>query len=514
MTLTNSALLDLANGLGITREQLVATERPDEIRHQFAVSLTHMNALDRIAIRKALTDYGEAFSLEFRTGDLIEISIDSSSTDKEIGEFLAGVSHDYDVVLRVNKSLLLDRLDLLKPSVEVRLFFFTDALSKQFRRGLTWLETGLWREVSRPLRVYVLDSATLLVGPWLSITNLSQPDPGHFGSDSPGRVERIAKQRDRYIGWDEQWVRALTPSHLRVAGESDHADIRSLADGQFIALAALYLCDRARSRSRTDGGREIRAEFRGQAHVAVVPMEEGVEIPGMAEDDLDSVASLVDWVYAVDQTIGKDWVSDRLPFAQTRVAQMLEGRPDDARFRAFAESAQYLVEGVEWQWKAFIEGRISAYLENRKELESIVGDTVVSFRERASELVKGLSDNILAAVGVLVGSFIAAGFSDPFNENLFRIGVIVYGIYVLVFPGAIGLISSSVRFRSARSDFDERMKSYKRLLGSEVDGVVGTRVADASRDYWIWTAVVAVLYVAIVIAAFIAADRVPDLIQT
>jgi hypothetical protein len=121
---------------------------------------------------------------------------------------------------------------------------------------------------------------------------------------------------------------------------------------------------------------------------------------------------------------------------------------------------------------------------------------------------------MLAAIGVLVGTFIAATFDDPFNAALFRIGITIYGVYLLVFPGLIGLSSHSIRFISAKTDFDERMKSYTRLLGSEVKDVVGRRIDRATRDYWLWTALVGIVYIGVAIASFIAADRIPPFIKS
>lgn len=507
-------LVALAAALAIDRPALVGVELPDGIRHQFSVPLAPIKELQPATIQAAIDEYGDSFSLDFRAGDLIEITIDSRTAPDQIIDFVARASSGYDVVLRVDKTRLLRGLGLLDPDRETRLYLFTDALCALLQRGLAEFESELWRLPSRPLRIYVADCDASLKGPWLAIAGLGEPSTeAIWEEDEAARSARVLDQRNRFIGWDEQWVQALTPAHLRLDGETGHPRLGSLVHGQFVALAILFLCDRARSRTGPDGIKEIRAEFRGQAHVTVIPLIEGAGIEDLGREELKAISALVEWVYSIDETTERDWVADRLPFVQTRVAQLLEGRPEEARLAAFTTDARYLIEGLEWQWKAFIEGRISAYLENRKDLEALIGDTVVTFRERASDLVKGLSDNMLAAVGVLVGSFIAAAFADPFNEDLFRIGIIVYGIYLLVFPGLMGMLAHSVRFASAHSDFDERISSYQKLLGSEVDKLVGSRVANATRDYWIATVVVALLYVVVGIAAFYAADKVPSLIN-
>ena len=513
LTIRNEPLVSLGVTLGIERDQMVAWERPDLIHRQFTVPVEAMRGLEYSVIQAARDEYGGAFSLEFRTGDLIDIRIDAATTPDKIRGFLAGTSTGHDVVIRVGKVELLARLGLDDSSVETRLFFFTDALCALLKRGLTAVESDLWETPTKGLRIYLMDSESALVGPWLSIVSIDRPASEPPSAGEVARAQRIGMERDRYIGWDDAFVQNLTPAQLHVSGESDNAELVDITCGQFVSLSSLYLCDRARAIVRRDGGREIRAEFRGQAHVAMIPIEDGAPLSGVDQSDLGSVAELTDWVYSADPATGNDWIADRLPFVQTRVAQLLEGRPESGRLKAFTDSARYLVEGLEWQWKAFIENRISAYLENRKELEGLVGDTVVDFRERASELVKNLSDSILAAVAVMVGTFIAAAFDKPFNEDLFRIGMIAYAAYVLIFPGILGVASSAARFRSARADFDHRMTSFRRLLGDEADDAVGGRVEQAGNGYLMWGVTVSVLYAVVTVAAFVAADRIPDLVS-
>lgn len=130
-----------------------------------------------------------------------------------------------------------------------------------------------------------------------------------------------------------------------------------------------------------------------------------------------------DWCYRRAGTAEPDWVSDRLPFIQTRVAQTLEPHPEEGRLAALAHAMPYLLEGIEWHWKAFIEGKVGEYLTGVQQVETTVADTVTSFADRSASLAKSLSDTILAAVAVLIGSFIAAAFKEPFDETLFRIGV-------------------------------------------------------------------------------------------
>jgi hypothetical protein len=111
---------------------------------------------------------------------------------------------------------------------------------------------------------------------------------------------------------------------------------------------------------------------------------------------------------------------------------------------------------------------------------------------------------------VLVGSFIAAAFKDPFNAALFRIGVMTYAGYVVLFPGLVGLLASHLDLRAARAQFDRRRERFKEtLLPEKVGSIVGTQVTDAERAFYQWLWTVAGCYLLAVTAAIAAALFVP-----
>ncbi len=172
-----------------------------------------------------------------------------------------------------------------------------------------------------------------------------------------------------------------------------------------------------------------------------------------------------------------------------------------------------LFDGIKWQWKAFIQGKVRDYLDREQQVEAVVSDAVGAFADRTAELVKALSETILAAVAVLVGSFAAAAFSTPFNATVFRIGVLTYAAYAVLFPGVIGLLASVDNLRSARREFEARSRSFNETLyPDKVTDIVGSRVAAAQSRYYRWFCFIAFVYLAVAIAATVAAAVVPDFV--
>ena len=139
--------------------------------------------------------------------------------------------------------------------------------------------------------------------------------------------------------------------------------------------------------------------------------------------------------------------------------------------------------------------------------------TVAAFAERTAALTKSLTDTILAAVAVLIGSFIAAAFATPFNATLFRIGVLTYAGYVSYFLEQSASSRALAPYGVARAEFNTRIGQFNEILFPEnVSDIVGSRVSDAQRSYYRWLSFVAVTYVAVAIAAGVGAAQIPNLI--
>jgi hypothetical protein len=173
-------------------------------------------------------------------------------------------------------------------------------------------------------------------------------------------LARVALRRNDYVGWDGELSTSLTPAHVRRAPGGVPGSLGSRLDAMVVGLGAMYLCDRARYVVRPDSGAFVQAEYRGREHVAFVPFEWTTAPPGVEAKHVDAVAAVVDWCYeAVPERPATDMVGDRLPFVQTRVAQLLEGRAEQDRFAGLAVAMPAIDEGVRWHWRSFVEGRVN-----------------------------------------------------------------------------------------------------------------------------------------------------------
>jgi len=519
LSASSASLADLCRQLGIDTQQLAEVESTDGLAHTFPVGAADAARLDLAIVRTFVDDWGDTARIEIRTGDLTEIVVDEGVTDGDITSFIqsAASGGPYEAVVKVDKARLVGTIAGPAPTRTVHVFLFAATLSHTLARGLAHFETAVWTDASTPLVIGVLDTDISLRGTYLTILGGASLNEVSVAARLP-RVDAdfgaVIESRDRYIGWDSAWARSLTPWHFDVVGTSADRELYSMLRAQLVKLAVLFTCDRARSRPTAIPPGEILAEYRGREHVAVMPIDERAPLD-CTDEESAAVLRAVTWCYERHGGEGQpDWVSDRLPFVQTRVAQSLEPHPAEERLVVFTRAMPHLLEGIEWHWKAFIEGKVSEYLDRVQQVETFVSDTVTAFADRTAALVKGLTETILAAIAVLIGSFIAAAFETPFNAALFRIGVLTYAGYVLLFPGAVSLVASVSNLRSARAEFDTRLTRFNETLYPEkVTEIVGNRVNDAQSAYYHWLTVVAFAYVIVAIAACFAAATIPDVIR-
>lgn len=514
LTLSAATLVGLCGLLGVGADRLAAVEGPDSLAHEFPVTATAAAALDAPTVHAFTGRFGDAARIELRTGDLTEITITSGLTDEELRAFTAraAVGGPYEAHVLVDKTALAARLAGATPARGVRLFLFAEALRRALARGITRFEEEVWPDATAPLLIAIADTDIDLRGPWLAVLGGASlpavPDVAAARSDAPD-VSALLAARDRHVGWDTRWTRQLTPWHFDLTGNCADQDLHRLLRAQLVKLVVLFTCDRARAQAVDGPLPLIRAEYRGREHVAVIVIaeQEGLDASG---NETRAVLDVADWCYRRSgDGDGPDWVSDRLPFVQTRIAQTLEPHPEPQRLTALVRSMPYLLEGIEWHWKAFIEGKVGEYLAGVQQVEDTVAETVTSFAERTAGLAKSLSEAMLAAVAVLVGSFIAAAFRDPFNATLFRISVRVYAAYLVVFPGAFGSFAAHRNLRAARAGYDARIVRFRETVYTgKVDEITGTRVCAAQRSFYRWLIVVAVVYVAIAAIAWTSADAV------
>jgi len=516
--LTNPAnpLLTFGEALGIALDVWENNESLNQIEYtdyNFSQLMAKKLTIDLItSLRDA---YGDALTCSFRLGDLPVLDINLDTDAKSLEGFRDTIRDSPTIVFKfiLNKKQLIENWLWVEPDYRVFFYLFPNALENFFNSNLSQLESLLWGselETVHKIVLLVPDREIWLEGSYLSVLGGEQIE--HWReviSKSPHNDDEI---RNMYticqnnLKWQVPWVKHLTPLHLKVNGKNSHYDsiAKKLLVHQVNSII-LYTADRTVG----DGNKPSLSTYAGtnqSVGLILKNLEDPIEEKVLA--GVSALMEMLEWTY------NSKWSGDRLPLVQISVAQALHAASPLDRYNLLLHNAPNIFDGLKWHWKAFIGGKVDSYVSQIQALEDYVADTVQAFADQITNIIKSLSDTMLAAVGVLIGSFIAALFRDKFDQNIFAIGMVVYALYVLIFPLCYNMKHQWEQFQTLCDNFNMRkIRFEERLYPKKVNIIVGKQIVDSQRRFKWWFYATLVAYIIVIILALVAALLVPELIE-
>ena len=509
-------LLAFGEVLGISLEIWEKREELEQITYTDS-NLSQANAKKlTLDIITALRDaYGDALACCFRLGDRPVLDINLNTNKKSLETFYDDIQDSPTIgfELTLNKIQLID--DWLGSDPEYRVFFylFPNALEDFLNSNLSRLESSLWdSELKTAHKVVLLvpDREISLDGPYLAVLGGEQiehwrevvPKPPH-NDDGLRNMHNICQKN---LKWQVPWLKHLTPLHFKVVGKNSRDDpiTKKLLAHQVNSII-LYTADRTVG----DNNKPITSTYAGANHSVKLTLKDPAD---SIEDDafagVSYLMEMLEWVY------NPKWSDDRLPLIQIGVAQALHAASPLDRYQLLLHNAPNIFDGVKWHWKAFIEGKVDSYVSQIQALEDYVADTVQSFANQITNMIKNLSDTMLAAVGVLIGSFIAAFFRNQFDPSIFAIGIGVYALYVAIFPLCYNMIHQWEQYQALCENFKERQKRFEqRLYPAKVGEIVGTQITDSKYRFECWFYATIVAYIMVILLAIVAVLLVPEFVE-
>lgn len=506
------SLIQTTTELGVDISVIKAHETVERIR--FSIDRFEVKRLSKKTPKELKTillslvkDFGLALSMQFIIGSKTILKLSSTISDEEITKLLGKVREgvkprlDFDL----NKSMLLKGLFPPEnyPNIVARFFFFPDALQNALSIPLTRLETkdGLWHEVDDQHRLVIIipDREIKLVGEYLIIIggkNLEQL-PTFLSLPKPSDNELVQRMRDQALDplspvkWVYFKLKFLTPPHLHVKGDAQSDDnIAQTLYTQLINLCLIYCADRTKGPAEDDLDKdgyaaEWRSTFIEESHAFDVVWTGSTKIPKLNTkqwSDPLAWSDIISFAFA-----DKIYSFDKLKIIQLAVAHNLESVKLESSYKEVVSRAQKIREYAYLSWENFIEGKIKEYFAQLRDVESAVESVTEKFVEHVDALTKTVFDNALAAVGVLIGTFIAAAFHDKFNPWLFWVGIIVYLVYLMIFPNWLGLGFMRERFDKTVVAFEKRREDFKsRLNPTVVESIVGKVVSEWTNIFNTW----------------------------
>ena len=329
----------------------------------------------------------------------------------------------------------------------------------------------------------------------------------------------MCEQRRRHLRWDERWFSHLTPLHLMLRGAVPAEDpVVAPLRWQLTNLAVMFTADMTRKETTRVGegaGEGWFTTYQGAERLLKVRLWDPREMltpgpdgpdparpahGGLKRTELTGVmawSELVDWVYAEKRSVG-----DRLAVLQNVICREVWGGDAEHAFLLLLPQMPAVLQRVKHSWKAFIENRVDAFFTKVQNLEDHVAATVRSVADQTTALLKRLIETMLAAVAVVIAALaLPAASRGEVNLRVLWWGILVYAVYVLVFPVLVGLISQYQEYLELETGFEERYQRFARQLPLYLLNEVGREPVDRGvRRYRVWFFVTIVAYLALLAA--------------
>lgn len=518
------------DAFGLKREELVANEKRDSVaifKENWSPAQLSLAKLQDLIARCR-----DSLVISFQSGGF---ELDWSATEQGLERLAERAQRlgSVTLALTLNKARLLEVLDVQPPQAAVQLFLHGDALVRMLAVPLAGLEgkgnllehaTG-----ARKVLILVADRDLSLDGGYLAVAGgrFLQDWPSYCSESPPGSQpleDLYAKALDpaselSRIGFSLSY---LTPLQLRVEWKDGPAapavppcedPVVQALQQKRVEIALAYTANQVQE-TRKEGQWEWLCTYQRDSASGQIRLR-GCPDPSTAEvaKSLPAAARILDelstWAYARE-----DRESDRLPILRAVFADALSDRKPEANYRLLVEDTGRLARDVKGGWNSFVSGKLEEYFARVRQLEELVDGTLQSFQGQVQALIKSLSESMLAGVGVVVGSFLAAMFGSSFNANVFRLGTLLYAFYLAVFPGLIGLTSNRLQARDAAQAFRLRVQSFRdRLSESVVDDITkeGQIAEGVISRFDTWFAFAVAIYAVIVLALLLGAYLVPKM---
>jgi len=517
-----------AEVIGLDPVKLDLTEWPDELVYdntEFQTDALNLSEEPSVRAEKVNTlnqvfqnltrKYGPALALRLNLG-VEELIVNSALTVPGIESFCEAVTGSpFEIHLRINKQKLASHWDVAGPSSIFKIFLFPEALNRAVGVSLTELEgdKGLMRGMTGEHKLIVLvpdhngialngDYLTVLGGEhvlrWKEYLPTAKP------ADALNKVRAIREHLRESPRWTGIELEYLTPLHLYVSwpdgGVAPGRDepIAQGLFGQLLICSLLYMASTSRSGEIAGGGAAAPAmgdypwtfTFSAKKYLARVEVTSKAVVrqalatsAGLSSwESCRKFGSLAKWVFEEERAL-----VHRLAVIEVVIASSLQDNEPSANLSELVRRADDLTDRVWNRWDDFMEDKLGKYFLQLKQVEDAVTTTTNNHKDQIQTLTKSLTDNMLAAVGVVIGSFIAAIFKSPFENYIFWIGTGIYLVYLVVFPIGVGLVTAWQRFTDSRDGFSKSEREFaQRLSIAEVAQIVGNTVTVSERRFKKW----------------------------
>lgn len=488
------ALIKQAESL--PRYHLLATVPASDVRSLSLESLRSLCESFLAALNLSIGLPGGPQVLEIEGGELPSHAAVALNRVKDI-------SGSVEIDLTLDKQALLMQHDLAGEAYTALLYIFEENLRTALDAGLPEVDEHICHHRHKRTIILLLEGDAYYRGELLVIAT-----PAYLSEivESKQSIDPSLRSRvDRYhqVALDElNWVgfqfAHLTPLHFLCTERNEAADrLSSIIRRHLLRTTVLYTA----TRSVRKGGRFVADYASPEQTVSLALTDDSVP-----EDKSASLVRFALWPYTSAKT-------DRLTILQSVVARELQTPSSEQNYQVFIQCIGHILHQARWNHRVYITGEIDRHFEQVQKAADYVSAVAGDISAAIDNITKGLTEALLATIGVIITSFIAALVEEDLSVFLFELGMRIYAVYVVVqllYRMSGILYSHQVLNKNAR----EQLQAYEDVLGQDKVADILSPVKRRNLQFYIWFVVTVVLYVGLAIATWkIGGGFTPSLVE-
>jgi hypothetical protein len=409
---------------------------------------------------------------------------------------------DIRLNLTLDKTVILRRFALMDNGYDCFFYFFKDNFNKLLKASLLQIDSLLFKAKSMPCLVLISDSRYSFTGKLLHIFGEARVE--EVKKLSFGLTKDLEQQLARFYADDlskPSWIgfkiSNLTPLHFlgSLTGAGTEADAKVIL-GHLLNLCILYTANRSSYNEQTKSFHAIYANSE-----RTVELDLGSQLsPSVASKE--TLPKLVEWI-----STGKD--TDRLTIFRNIVARVLDGDNPAENYNLLAGILVRIFGEAQWHYLIFTDGKINKHFEEVKKLNDYIAEVAKKVSESIDSITKGVTDALLATVGVLVVTVLAALVKNEATGSIFMISMSIYAVYLLFYAG-YRMSSIGHNYWLLKLDASEQIETYNITLRKEKVDELKKPFTRRRAQFVKWFWITVVIYILLALGVWMAGNYAPQ----
>ena len=502
-------LIALTAALGLPLERVWQSETAELLNIETSdVVAGAVSGLSCDLLMPVISDWGHDFELQISSNYGIRPYGVSSSTPcnpSELAAFLGDIkaapTAKLELRLRIDKQHFVDTR--LSTPWNHRLYLFTRNLKRALQGKMTELQDIFFPLDSFQCHCVLMEQSVALTGRHLFIHHDMTAVPPFAATRALHLqhyvqrikdVQRLRVDNTRWIDLDTY----LTPMHFKVEQDADDSSaIGALISHLQYALIIFYLAETTRSVP--------------EGYLAIVPGPTRTEIliPGQHPVtwlDNSLLYRMFRWCYSERTT-------DKLDIARSTISSVL-GDNKSENYDLLSARVERIWNAARSTYLILVRGMVKENFDQVKQVQDYVTTISTDMGAKVSNIVSNLTTNALAAIGVVLGAFVAYAFdsSNKIRPDVFKVGLFVYGAYIIVFPlGYSLLLNNLTDYIILKQEFDRRLATFRDIVRvPALFAKANLVVASRSRHFWAVFILSVVVYIALAATCFLFWHSLPS----